>query len=478
MKQLIVLLSFILWASLGLAQSWTSTRPGTYENIHWAKTEAIDSSNAWAMGLRGTFNAASVSQEYSRQGGVIAQTVDGGKIWRLQRMPGSSSQSLSDMSAFHADSVWLLTFDLRTYKPQVWRTYDGALTWKNVSPTDFEPSSFGSSIHFWDAKRGVLIGNGFGRACFEIFTTTNGGDTWQKIPCADVGKDSGLLATNAMRLATLPNGFAAFASTDLLGKKQAGRVYISKDFGAHWQISDTKQGNGDIVTFKNDSVGVMTFSNLNVQPYKCTVMRTQNSGASWEKITPAYSDFAFTSLQYVPDSNILVGISRPSIYGSFSTIASIDDGTKWTPLSGFQSIASIDFKNAKVGYAGSFKTYQNSQSLLYRFNTDSWAKLYPDTTTHNDSLFTIIPLKINTLQSAIYPNPFNQLLTFEGEFETMNDLEIRLFDIAGRQVWYKKRVDTEGYVVEQIPTGDLLKGVYILNVKQGENVLQKKVVKY
>jgi photosystem II stability/assembly factor-like uncharacterized protein len=477
MKQLITFLLFLFLSSLCISQTWISTRPAIYENIHWAKMKAVDSSSAWAIGLRGTFNAASVSQDYNRQGGVVARTADAGKTWRSQRVPGNSFQSINDLSAIHADSAWLLTFDLKTNKPQVWRTFDGAGTWKNVSPTDFEPSSFGSSIHFWDAKSGVLIGNGFGRACFEIFTTNNGGDTWQKIPCADVGKDSSLLATNSMRLTTLPNGFAAFVSTDLFGRKQGGKVYISKDYGAHWQISNTQKGNGDIITFKNDSVGVLTFANLNVLPFKCTVLRTQNGGASWENITPAYSDFAFTSLQFVPDTNILIGTTRNSYYGNFNTIASIDDGTKWTPLEGFQSMASMDFKSAKVGYAGSFKTYQNSPNLIYRFNTDSWAKLYPEPI-DPDSLFDVNSLKINGLQSSVYPNPFSNVLTFEAKFETIGNLEMGLFDIAGRQLWHKKRTNTEGYVLEQISTADLLKGVYFLHIKHGENVLQKKVMKY
>jgi photosystem II stability/assembly factor-like uncharacterized protein len=69
----------------------------------------------------------------------------------------------------------------------VWKTSDGGVTWTKQTTVPFNvTTSFPNVVKFFDANNGFLMGDSDAAGVFEIFTTSNGGTTWSKVPAANI----------------------------------------------------------------------------------------------------------------------------------------------------------------------------------------------------------------------------------------------------------------------------------------------------
>ncbi len=76
----------------------------------------------------------------------------------------------------------------------------------------------------------------------------------------------------------------------------------------------------------------------------------------------------------------------------------------------------------------------------------------------------------------LYPNPASEFFTVEFTSTTNQEITFQLFDYSGRQVFYD-RIPNNGTVYKSIATHTLASGVYILNIKDGNQKISKKIVK-
>jgi photosystem II stability/assembly factor-like uncharacterized protein len=97
------------------------------------------------------------------------------------------------------------------------------------------PSAFYDAIAFWDDQNGIAMGDPTD-SCLSIILTSDGGDSWTKIPCD--------------RLPPSANNEAAFAASNsniaLIGDHAwivsgggRARVFHSPDRGETWEVFDT-----------------------------------------------------------------------------------------------------------------------------------------------------------------------------------------------------------------------------------------------
>jgi len=96
------------------------------------------------------------------------------------------------------------------------------------------------------------------------------------------------------------------------------------------------------------------------------------------------------------------------------------------------------------------------------------------TTPANNSVAPAEPLVIaNKLEATAYPNPSQSYFNLQVKSSDNADVEIKVFDITGKQVAQMK-----GAAVETYKFGNtLVAGAYIVEVRQGDQKVTTKIIK-
>ncbi|WP_317044385.1 WD40/YVTN/BNR-like repeat-containing protein [Confluentibacter citreus] len=210
---------------------------------------------------------------------------------------------------------------------------------------------FYDAMLFWNDNEGIAVGDSM-NGCLSIIITRDGGNTWNKIACANLPKAE--------------EGEGAFAASNtnikIIGNKiwigtTAGNIYMSDDKGLTWDVVKTP-----IVKAK-DTEGIYSidfYDELNgyaiggdyTNPDANTAnkMLTTDGGKTWQLVAenkdPGYS----SCVQFIPNSNgkELVAVGLKGI--DFSN----DSGLTWKHLSD-EPFHALRFLNDGVGYAAGSK---------------------------------------------------------------------------------------------------------------------------
>jgi len=209
--------------------------------------------------------------------------------------------------------------------------------------------AFYDSMDFWNDQEGIAIGDPT-NDCMSIIITRDGGETWEKLSCADLPKAK--------------EGEAAFAASDtniaIVGDHtwvatggKASRILYSPDKGKTWEVYDTpiiqgKETTGmysiDFYDEKNGFAigGDYTKPNDTLN----NKIRTNDGGKTWQVVANGKGPGYRSCVQYIPngDGKELVSIGFKGIdYSS-------DSGDSWTHLSD-EGFYTIRFLNDSVAYA-------------------------------------------------------------------------------------------------------------------------------
>ena len=77
---------------------------------------------------------------------------------------------------------------------------------------------------------------------------------------------------------------------------------------------------------------------------------------------------------------------------------------------------------------------------------------------------------------VIYPNPNTGLFTLSFTALQGNEAEIKVLDVLGKTVYYEKSIITQNEYFKEIELGKITTGIYIVQVKEGEKQLYKKLI--
>lgn len=147
---------------------------------------------------------------------------------------------------------------------------------------------FYDSMHFFeDNLHGIAIGDPT-ENCASIIVTSDGGETWNKIPCTKLP----VFEENEAFFAASNTNIKTIGSTVWIasGGKKA-RVLKSKDYGVTWQIFNTPiiQGNGPqgiySIDFANKNNGIIIGGDYS-KPLENTANKaiTNDGGKTWKLI--------------------------------------------------------------------------------------------------------------------------------------------------------------------------------------------------
>jgi photosystem II stability/assembly factor-like uncharacterized protein len=190
--------------------------------------------------------------------------------------------------------------------------------------------SWTNYVHFFDANNGIAGGDPESGE-FEVYTTSNGGTTWTRVPAANI--------PNPLANEYGYNGGYYAVGNNMFFYTGKGRIYKSTDKGLNWTalatnsiISDfgsaTINGN---MAWSDANTGMIfrkTFSSGGI-PIALTLHRTTDGGANWTTVTFSGITAAnnINAVTYIPGTTILVATS--SAGGSWK---STNNGTTWTTL--------------------------------------------------------------------------------------------------------------------------------------------------
>jgi photosystem II stability/assembly factor-like uncharacterized protein len=215
---------------------------------------------------------------------------------------------------------------------------------------DTDPKIFYDSMKFWNDKEGMAVGDPIDH-CFTLLITRDGGDSWNKISCADIPQAAeGEGAFAASNTNIILKGNKAWIVSG--GKK--ARVFYSADKGKTWTVYNTPILQGEQMTgiytgdFYDEQTGFIAGGN-----YDKPEMNSQNKaithdgGKTWTLVADN-AGFGYAScIQFVPgsDGKALVSLGATGLWYS------ADAGLSWEKLLEDKTLFTIKFLDSKTAYA-------------------------------------------------------------------------------------------------------------------------------
>ena len=204
----------ILAAFAALAQTWIAQPSGTKASLRGVSV--VDRAVVWASGT----------------GGKYVRTTDGGTTWRAAVAPGAGDLDFRAVHALDRNTAWLMSSGPGA-ESRIYKTTDGGAQWTLLF-TNPDAGGFFDALSFWDAERGVVLGDPVdGR--FVILTTGDGGRTWQRRKAPPALPNEGAFAASNSCLAVRGKSEVWFAT----GGPTGARIFHSNDGGETWDVAGT-----------------------------------------------------------------------------------------------------------------------------------------------------------------------------------------------------------------------------------------------
>ena len=426
MKKLL-LSAFVLSAGVASAQ-WTEQATGFDSPSRGInEIDIVDANVVWAVAYDGLDTTNNI-QEFTK-------TTDGGDNWTAGLVDlGDPLLAINNLSPIDGDKAWVSAIDGDAAGGSLFKTTDGGTIWEfaDVTPSGQTQTaytyadSFQNFVHFFDAITGIVGGDPVGGLVkdFEIYTTTNGGDIWERVSSANLpdaasgewGYNGGnrwagnlfWMVTNKGKLyrttsATMNSagGWEKFNSpmTDFGGAAVNARVYFT-------DLNGTLAGaTGVLIGTTNGSATNPTYNRY----------ITTDGGATWGAANPYTA--GYFNMDFIPGTTVLVanGDNGTDYTSAYST----DLGATWIELDSGTQRTSIAFLNGTTGWAGGFNE---------------------DPTTGGIFKYTGANLGVSAVaqraQFTATPNPTQGMLNVANE--NANITEVVVHDLLGKQVFAGK----------------------------------------
>jgi len=282
----------------------------------------------------------------SGAGGTYVRTTDGGNTWTAGRVNGADSLEFRDVYAVDDKTAWLLSAGPGD-RSRIYKTTDGGRHWL-LQFTNQDPKGFYDCFGFWDARRGLVVGDAV-QDQLPILTTTDGGSSWSRVPPERVPPASpgeGAFAASGTCLITIGEQDAWIGTA---AGAQA-RVLMTSDGGKNWTSHETPVIDGTQTTgiaslaFRDRRHGIAAGGDIAAPDSSRDNMAfTADGGVSWFTSNPPTFAGPIYGAFYVAGGPLLV------VVGPRGASYSQDDGQSWLPLD-MQSYWSAGFASTRAGW--------------------------------------------------------------------------------------------------------------------------------
>jgi photosystem II stability/assembly factor-like uncharacterized protein len=277
------------WAMNGLALYWTEDG-----GAHWrivTPPEVASMGDAIARigqivytGPRRIWVvAADIRGTSADRHGALERSVDGGKTWRSELLPGCFGCGETHL-AFVGPRRGVAIAAVPRHPSRLYATQDGGATWRFVGTVPVN-----GAFAFADARRGWGVGPG-ARA---LYVTRDGGRSWRvaalRAPAADAGQ---AVTVGVPRAFSGGRGVVAVRYRARGAKAQHVVVYVTADGGTTWTARPAPRS----VDLHAQTWGIseaLPFSAANARDWVLfdspTIYATHDAGRTWSVVRPRYA---------------------------------------------------------------------------------------------------------------------------------------------------------------------------------------------
>jgi photosystem II stability/assembly factor-like uncharacterized protein len=185
--------------------------------------------------LRGVSAVSAKVAWASGAGGTVLRTGDGGSTWTKLAVPDADTLDFRDVDAVSETTAYILSIGPGPAS-RIYKTTDAGAHW-TLQFTNDDPRAFFDAMAFWDANRGLVMGDSIdGR--FDVLITRDGGKSWSRIAAEKLPAalpNEGAFAGSGTNVAVFGRDLAWIGT----GAAARCRVLRTKDGGATWAIAET-----------------------------------------------------------------------------------------------------------------------------------------------------------------------------------------------------------------------------------------------
>ncbi|MFK5957100.1 MAG: oxidoreductase [Planctomycetota bacterium] len=288
--------------------------------------------------LRGLSRVDSRTAWVSGSESCVAVSRDGGRTWtsRAPELAAGDTLDFRDVEAITADLVVLMSAGSGGAS-RVFRTDNGGISWE-ICAVNQEPEGFWDGMDFWDANRGLLVGDPVdGR--LTVLRTEDGGRSWNPVPA------TGLPHAIDGEFAFAASGTSLAVAGEKLAWIATGgsvsRVYRTTDGGETWSVQSAPLSAGTAgsgvfsVAFRDTQNGVLVGGDYERETQVLSVAAwTHDGGISWHPAETMPGGYR-SGVSWHPRLKLWIAV------GPTGTDVSVD-GVHWksskNTLTGFHSV--------------------------------------------------------------------------------------------------------------------------------------------
>ena len=311
----------------------------------------VDTSIVWISARDGS-GGGFARQEFSR-------TVDGGANWKEGTIPVPFVWDLAHITATSASKAWAVFFNTSLTpqgQGQIWHTSDSGSTWNQQGVSGLNTvyttvgESFPNVIHFFNDNDGVVIGDP-ANGEFEIYTTTDGGNTWNQVPGANIPDRDDAAEAGWVSHIDVKGDHVWFDTNH-------GRIYGSFDRGLTWHVAPSNMFLPNPATidicFYSELSGIAR--NFDNGSSISDIVETFDGGLTWSTTFTPVGLFFGADVEAVPGTTMLVSTGSNFNSGNLGSSYSPDGGHNWTIIDeGIQRTA-IGIADSLTMWSGGFST--------------------------------------------------------------------------------------------------------------------------
>jgi photosystem II stability/assembly factor-like uncharacterized protein len=367
-------------------------KPGTPVKI--MLTKMLSDNNGWAIGQ--------VDSDLVQH---ILFTADGGQTWKdrtpLDGVSTVPAGGLSAVAYFATDNSAWVSYTEGTPSGSlealvVWHTADNGVTWRKSQPLDLSGVNMEfqtpSDLGFLDEQHGwimIHLGVGMSHDYFAIFTTADGGTSWQRV--LDPDTKYPLMTCYKSGLA-FTSPAMAWITGNCPGLMPGLFFFRSVDGGANWTalilpVPAGKPANyyaqeGEIVcgipaiNYASSSSLVVTLNcqNINNKTAQSWLYASSDGGLTWNQhlLPLPYNKTGLIG----PDDGFLVGSATTDLLANGAVYHSMDGGSTWALLTSTAWTGLPDFVDDRTGWV----VAEHNQETAFVHTIDgglTWIEIKP-----------------------------------------------------------------------------------------------------
>ena len=283
----------------------------------------------------------------SGSGGTWLRTIDGGTTWQGGKVPGADSLQFRDVHALDGDHAWLLSIG-NGASSRIYHTADGGTSW-TLQFTNQDPDAFYDCFDFWDAQRGIAVGDAL-KGHTGILTTDDGGLHWNPTPAATTPTapdGEGSYAASGTCLVTGDAGRAWIVAADSI----RSRVILSGDYGRTWgsitlPLTSRAGSGAQSIAFLDTKRGMALGGGTTAKLGDDNIAVTKDGGLTWALAGKLPMKTGAWGGVYVP------GTKKPTVVavGPHGSAWSADNGATWVAIDTL-NYWSVGFASPTAGWA-------------------------------------------------------------------------------------------------------------------------------